>query len=100
MVHKITPLNMQHPNCQCEFEDFKESLTARCDVCFILDGRHCLGGCHKRHRIPVEGDLFHDAVNFISLSCIFHIYCKDVIFYICDSLFIRNIRLDRSAVSL
>ena len=67
IVHKITPLNMQHPNCQCEFEDFKESLTAsRCDVCFILDGRHCLGGCHKRHRIPVEGDLFHDAVNFIS----------------------------------
>ena len=44
----------QHPNCRCEFEDFKESntLIARCDVCFTLDGRTCIGGVHKRREQP------------------------------------------------
>ena len=57
----------QHPNCRCEFEDFKEShtLVARCDVCFTLDGRTCIGGVHKRREQQGE---FHDVDQ--SLPCI------------------------------
>mmetsp|Transcript_7681 Transcript_7681/g.10885 ORF Transcript_7681/g.10885 Transcript_7681/m.10885 type:complete len:507 (-) Transcript_7681:211-1731(-) len=45
----------QHPYCRCEFEDFKESKIVRCDVCFALDGRTCLGGSHKRHETQSQG---------------------------------------------
>ena len=68
----------QHPNCRCKFEDFKESnsLTVRCDVCFTLDGRTCIGGVHKRREqlAPTPGNYLHP-VNFIVLfpSHILHI---------------------------
>jgi hypothetical protein len=66
----------QHPNCRCEFEDFKESntLIARCDVCFTLDGRSCIGGVHKRREQPAPAP--GNYPNFIVLftSHILHIY--------------------------
>ena len=43
-------MEQQHPNCRCEFEDFKvdNNLLVRCEVCFTMDGRTSIGGAHKR----------------------------------------------------
>ena len=68
----------QHPNCRCEFEDFKESntLIVKCEVCFTLDRRTCIGGVHKSREqpAPAPGNYLHP-VHFIVLfpSHILHI---------------------------
>ena len=49
-------MQQQHPYCQFEFEDY-EIKTVGCDVCFTLDRRFCLGGSHKRHKDPLQGNI-------------------------------------------
>ena len=51
-------MQQQHPLCQFEFEDFKKSKTVRCDFCFTLDSRVCLGGSHKR-RGALQGNIVY-----------------------------------------